>query len=136
MNVKTYENSCPLKYQNQQTHKSNTVQPIQIRHKHSNRQVNRLFRKNPARKRIMSQINGKESPMESKREPIYPPIYEPPGGILANGWSEPPQLSAKDQGDESASEVFVMPDYPFSITRTKNKPNGAIGFLPIYSDYR
>jgi len=58
-------------------------------------------------------------------EPKFSPVYNPPVGILPNGWSEPP-----------SSEDFVMPSYPFHIQRTKNKPNGAVGFLPIYSDIR
>jgi len=26
-----------------------------------------------------------------------------------------------------------MPDYPFKVSRTKGKPNGVAGFLPVYS---
>lgn len=98
----------------------------QIRGKHSARQVNRLFNKNPARRRIMKRLNKdtieNELPIP---EPKFLPVYSPPGGILSNGWSEPP-----------TSDEFIMPSYPFHIERTKNKPNGAIGFLPVYTDIR
>lgn len=29
-----------------------------------------------------------------------------------------------------------MPDYPFRVKRTGNKPFGAVGFLPVYRDVR
>jgi len=29
-----------------------------------------------------------------------------------------------------------MPEYPFKVERTRNKPNDAIGFLPVYSKVR
>jgi hypothetical protein len=41
--------------------------------------------------------------------------------ILQNGWSAP-----------EASK----PEYPFDVRRTRNKPNDAVGFLPVYSKFR
>ena len=38
-----------------------------------------------------------------------------------NTWTEPPP---------------ERPEYPFAVQRTKNKPNDAIGFLPVYNKYR
>jgi hypothetical protein len=54
--------------------------------------------------------------------PKYEAILEPK--FLTNGWSAPP-----------AGDVQV-PEYPFKVARTKNKPNEAVGFLPVYSEFR
>lgn len=57
--------------------------------------------------------------------PLDPPkfeaVFDPK--FLPNGWCAP-------------APVEVVPQYPFGVTRTKNKPNGAIGFLPVYSKFR
>lgn len=57
-------------------------------------------------------------------QPTYPPVYEN-FTMLPNGWSAPPP-----------TDTFELPDYPFGVQRTGNKPNGAVGFLPVYSDSR
>eukprot|EP00977_Amphora_coffeiformis_P002530 scaffold473_cov156-Amphora_coffeaeformis.AAC.12 len=51
----------------------------------------------------------------------YEPVIEAPE-ILSNGWTPPPTVP--------------VPDYPFRVARTKNKPNDAVGFLPVYSKMR
>lgn len=60
------------------------------------------------------------SPAIPKR--AYPAIHKPT--FLQNGWSAPP-------GPEIA-----LPSYPFHVRRTGNKPFGAPGFLPVYTDVR
>ena len=97
-------------------------QQQQRRWKHSSRQINRLFRKNPARLRIESRMGVTREPAEPLKDPTYPAIFEPQ--LLPNGWSAPP------------SENVSIPEYPFRVARTKNKPNNAIGFLPVYSEFR
>lgn len=91
---------------------------ITVRSKHSNTQIKRLFKYNPARIRI------------NKKKGIAPRYEELPQRqfkkvhsfvYLPNTWTEPP-------GER--------PDYPFTVTRTKNKPFDAIGFLPVYTKYR
>ena len=52
----------------------------------------------------------------------YPAIFKPT--FLQNGWSAPPP------------EDVVVPEYPFRVERTGNKPFGAVGFLPVYRDGR
>lgn len=52
----------------------------------------------------------------------YAPVFQPE--ILSNGWSAPP------------GEDVELPDYPFKVSRTGNKPNSATGFLPVYSKKR
>jgi hypothetical protein len=89
---------------------------------HSATQVKRLFKKNATRRRIEQRMEIDRTP-----PPLDPPKYLPvytDFTLLPNGWSAPP------------SEDFVRPQYPFSIRRTKNKPNDAIGFLPVYSKRR
>jgi len=109
---------------------TNVIQ-ISSRGKHSKRQVNRLFQNKPMRRRLMMRDQPNKEPEDTSiPEPKYPPVFDPPGGILRNGWSAPPSSLPEEEND------FVMPEYPFSIQRTKNKPNGAVGFLPIYSDFR
>eukprot|EP00429_Kryptoperidinium_foliaceum_P004934 CAMPEP_0176018834 /NCGR_PEP_ID=MMETSP0120_2-20121206/9080_1 /TAXON_ID=160619 /ORGANISM="Kryptoperidinium foliaceum, Strain CCMP 1326" /LENGTH=112 /DNA_ID=CAMNT_0017351893 /DNA_START=331 /DNA_END=669 /DNA_ORIENTATION=+ len=44
--------------------------------------------------------------------------------MLSNGWSAPP------------GPDVTIPSYPFRVSRTKNKPNDAVGFLPVYSEFR
>ena len=75
----------------------------------------------------MSRLNaGKIEEEMTIADPKFQPVFSPVGGFLSNGWSAPP----------SSEEDFVMPKYPFHVERTKNKPNGAVGFLPVYTDYR
>ena len=95
-----------------------------IRQVHSKRQRKRLFDNNPARARVEARARLGQPPKESTPPPVreYPPIFEP--HLLSNGWSAPPP------------STLDVPKYPFTITRTKNKPLGAAGFLPVYSYYR
>ena len=47
--------------------------------------------------------------------------------MLKNGWSEPP----------IEEEILKKRDeIPFGVKRTGGKPNGAVGFLPVYSNFR
>ena len=59
-------------------------------------------------------------------EPMGPPEFEPllEPQFLPNGWSAPP------------GPDVTLPNYPFRVSRTKNKPNEAAGFLPVYSEFR
>lgn len=91
-----------------------------VRFKHSSTQVNRLFKKNPARSRVESRmgIEHKMMPLEPRQ---FPSLFDVK--FLPNGWSAPPPKED-------------VPLYPFSITRTQNKPNDGTGFLPVYSKFR
>ena len=60
---------------------------------------------------------------EKDLKPKYDPVFLD-AKVLPNGWSKPPPND------------FERPAYPFDITRTKNKPNDAAGFLPVYSKHR
>ncbi|CAB9503046.1 Mitochondrial large subunit ribosomal protein (Img2) [Seminavis robusta] len=88
-----------------------------IRYKHSHRQIKR-FQNHPARLRVEKRMGIDRTPLPMD-PPKYPPVLEPI--FLPNGWSPPPQQT---------------PDYPFGVARTKNKPHDAIGFLPVYSNFR
>lgn len=91
----------------------------QYRGKHSSRQVKRLFKNNPARARVEARMAVDHSP--HPLEPAqFPPILANIK-ILQNGWSEP---------------APSRPEYPFHVRRTGNKPNNAVGFLPVYSKFR
>eukprot|EP00980_Cylindrotheca_fusiformis_P028558 scaffold22610_cov115-Cylindrotheca_fusiformis.AAC.11 len=92
-----------------------------LRNKHSSTQTKRLFNRNPARRRVQNRLGINLKP-EAPPPVTYPPILEPT--ILPNGWIPPP-----------GSDVQI-PDYPFAVSRTKNKPNDAVGFLPVYSEFR
>ena len=95
-----------------------------IRTRHSKTQVKRLFKNHPARSRVFARNDMIKKPgVVPERK--YPKVYDP-RHVLPNGWSSPP----------SAEEGFELPKYPFSVTRTAGKPNGGVGFLPVYSDYR
>lgn len=103
---------------------SKTVFTQLTRSKHSKTQVNRLFKKHPAFHRVAS----RNDTLPKRPEP--PPIkYEPLCSveILPNGWSKPP-----------TDEIVLSKrnEIPFGIRRTENKPNNAVGFLPIYSSVR
>merc|ERR1719203_2455162 len=91
------------------------------RSKHSATQVKRLFKKNPARLRLLKK-KGLPTPEPQIPVRTYDPIFKP--SFLSNGWSAPPP-----------PEVQV-PEYPFGVTRTGRKPFGAVGFLPVYRDVR
>lgn len=102
-------------------------QATSIRSKHSATQVKRLFKNNPARLRILKKQEGgaptsADTSTSSIPDRVYPQIFQPT--FLSNGWSAPPPPEVQ------------IPDYPFSITRTANKPNNAVGFLPVYRDVR
>jgi hypothetical protein len=92
-----------------------------FRNKHSSTQIKRLFKRNPARRRVESRLGINIEP-EAPPPVTYPPILEPK--ILSNGWSAPPGVEVQ------------IPEYPFTVSRTKNKPNDSVGFLPVYSEYR
>jgi hypothetical protein len=62
------------------------------------------------------------SPPQALEPPTYSPLSEEIK-ILYNGWSQP-------------LENVEIPDYPFQVRRTKNKPNDAVGFLPVYAKFR
>mmetsp|Transcript_1435 Transcript_1435/g.3238 ORF Transcript_1435/g.3238 Transcript_1435/m.3238 type:complete len:245 (+) Transcript_1435:48-782(+) len=95
------------------------------RSKHSSRQIKRLFKKNPARRRIALKNNDENYTDEGNvpEATIEPIVAEPK--IFSNGWNPP-------LGDDGAE----LRKYPFAVARTKNKPNNAVGFLPVYSEYR
>jgi len=100
----------------------------QERWKHSNRQIKKMRFKQSVmfRNKMLYKNTGVLDDILNKDVPErrFDAVYQPPNGFLPNGWSEPPP------------EDFVRPEYPFDIERTKNKPNGAVGFLPVYSDIR
>lgn len=95
-----------------------------VRSKHSATQVKRLFKNNPARLRLAKKQGlSQGTPQNIPENTTYAPIFQPT--FLGNGWSAPP----------NPSEVQI-PDYPFRVIRTGNKPFGALGFLPVYRDVR
>eukprot|EP00531_Pseudo-nitzschia_arenysensis_P008325 CAMPEP_0116127458 /NCGR_PEP_ID=MMETSP0329-20121206/6850_1 /TAXON_ID=697910 /ORGANISM="Pseudo-nitzschia arenysensis, Strain B593" /LENGTH=231 /DNA_ID=CAMNT_0003621557 /DNA_START=26 /DNA_END=721 /DNA_ORIENTATION=- len=98
-----------------------------IRSKHSSTQIKRLFKQNPAKRRIALK---QEQPVDEGviPESTMQPLGTPPK-FLSNGWSAP----LTGSGDEAAT---ATENYPFQVARTKNKPNNALGFLPVYSEHR
>jgi len=91
------------------------------RSKHSATQVKRLFKRNPARLRLLKR-KGLTAPAPQIPDRAYDPIFKP--SFLSNGWSAPP------------SPDLPVPEYPFRVSRTGRKPFGAVGFLPVYRDVR
>lgn len=101
---------------------TNTNTTCIIRWKHSERQIKRLFRKHPAILRVNQRL-GNNTDMYEPVQPLkFAPIWEPT--FLQNGWSAPPSADTE------------IPDYPFAVRRTSEKPNDATGFLPVYSNVR
>ena len=72
--------------------------------------------------RIEARNQVEKTEIEPPADPRFHAIVEPK--FLYNGWSAPP-----------GPEVQI-PKYPFHVPRTRNKPNDAIGFLPVYSEFR
>ena len=93
----------------------------QQRAKHSERQIKRLFKLHPAKVRAKERL-GIDPIKKPVEDPKFEAVFEP--RFLSNGWSAPP-------GDD-----VPVPEYPFRVARTKNKPNDAVGFLPVYSEFR
>jgi hypothetical protein len=93
---------------------------VQARWKHSSTQVDRLFKKNPVRARVEARmgLDRTQKPLQPRQ---FPSIFDVK--FLPNGWSATP----------AASDV---PEYPFRISRTSNKPNDGTGFLPVYAKFR
>ena len=93
----------------------------QLRWKHSQTQIKRIFLQHPARQRVEERLGVDRTPA-----PLDPPkfgaVFHPV--MLPNGWSAPPGPDVQ------------LPEYPFKIIRTKNKPNDAAGFLPVYTKFR
>lgn len=103
----------------------------QLRCKHSLRQKKRMAN-HPARLRVQDRLRSAEPSRSPKSTPTpelpsptptYPKVFEPE--LLINGWSAPP-----------ADQSQLIQKYPFRIPRTKNKPNDAAGFLPVYTYFR
>ena len=95
----------------------NQINLIVTRSKHSKTQVKRLFNNNPARLRLQKKANIVDKPLQydSVLKPVLSKVT-----MLPNGWIPPPS-------DEVSSLTRA---YPFSVSRTGGKPNGAVGFLP------
>mmetsp|Transcript_11877 Transcript_11877/g.24521 ORF Transcript_11877/g.24521 Transcript_11877/m.24521 type:complete len:224 (+) Transcript_11877:46-717(+) len=96
---------------------------ITIRPKHSSTQIKRLFKQNPAKRRIALKQQ------QAVDEGVIPESTMQPLGLdpkfLSNGWNAPVE-----------GESVTTEGYPFQVARTKNKPNNALGFLPVYSEHR
>lgn len=97
------------------------------RGKHSSTQIKRLFKQNPAKRRIalkqqLQQTDAIED-IDVIPESTIPPLVSDPS-ILSNGWNVPVSVDSSDN------------EIPFRVSRTKNKPNNAVGFLPVYSEFR
>jgi hypothetical protein len=113
------------------------VTPGSYRFKHSSTQIKRLFKKNPARRRLEQKQVLQQQPGGSVNdsnvvitgmmipEAQFPPVVTNVT-FLPNGWNPPP----------SPEERNNIPTYPFQVSRTKQKPNDAVGFLPVYSEFR
>jgi hypothetical protein len=110
-----------------------------IRHKHSSRQIKRLFKNNPAKRRVDNKTRnsiilqeGREEEKEEKEHstniPLaqFAPVLLNVPTTLPNGWNPPPSEDIRK----------TLPEYPFRVSRTRNKPNNAVGFLPVYSEFR
>ena len=104
------------------------ITTVAIRGKHSKTQIKRIFKNNPAFLRVASRNNALPKKLVSQPPPVtYEAFFNPT--ILPNGWSATP--SADDE------EVLKKrSELPFGIKRTGNKPNNAVGFLPVYSSVR
>jgi hypothetical protein len=116
-------------YRHHINNNNNNHHLIQQRYKHSSTQIKRLFKRNPAKRRIAlrqqrQQPGGEETSFVVVPQPRLEPLTSNPPPILPNGWN-PPLL-----------DVEIPKDYPFHVSRTKNKPNDAVGFLPVYSEFR
>ena len=88
------------------------------RSKHSNTVKKRLFKFNPGRIRKL-RAQGIFPRWEELPERQFKKVHK--FTYLPNTWTEPPP---------------TRPEYPFTVTRTKNKPFGATGFLPVYTKFR
>ena len=93
-----------------------------IRHKHSQRQVKRLFKNHPARQRVHERLGMIKTALPPPAPQFAPVVASPV--VLSNGWTPPPPAD------------LTIPDYPFAVARTGNKPNDAVGFLPVYARMR
>lgn len=95
-----------------------------LRFKHSKRQIKRLFKKHPAFHRVAGR-NDTLFKYLTPEKPIFKPQF--PVKCLPNGW----YFSSQSKEAEKFKQSL-----PFHVHRTSRKPNGAIGFLPVYSDSR
>ena len=100
------------------------------RSKHSSTQIKRLFKQNPAKRRIaLKQPTNASDEGVIPESTIQPLVADPK--FLTNGWNALIGGSAEQTATAAAAE-----GYPFQVARTKNKPNNALGFLPVYSEHR
>ena len=99
----------------------NNITTTAIRSKHSSTQIKRLFKQNPAKRRIALKQQSTTDEGVIPESTIQPLDADPK--FLSNGWSAPIEDAATE-------------NYPFQVARTKNKPNNALGFLPVYSEHR
>lgn len=105
---------------------------VATRSKHSSTQIKRIFKKNPAKRRIAAVRKQYDESIGHEGvipEPTIPPLVTDPK-ILPNGWNVPVAVDGDGHGEGRAE------DHPFQVARTRNKPNNAVGFLPVYSEYR
>ena len=103
---------------------------ISSRNKHSNRQIKRIFKQNPAFHRVSTRNATKPKKDISPPPPVTIEAIFNPTVVLPNGWSQPPLPGNDGDVDDIMKK---REEIPFGVKRTGNKPNGAIGFLPVYS---
>jgi hypothetical protein len=109
-------------------HPATSSYNITTRYKHSSRQIKRLFKNNPVRRRIdqKNRDGAVENDINIPPAQFAPVLLDNLPKILPNGWNPPPSEDIQK----------TLPIYPFQVSRTKNKPNNAVGFLPVYSEFR
>ena len=104
------------------------AQAVFTRSKHSKTQIKRIFKNNPAFLRVASRNNTlPKSIVSEPPTPTYEAFFS--ATVLPNGWVSVPS--------EDDKEVLrKRSELPFGIKRTGDKPNNAVGFLPVYSSVR
>jgi hypothetical protein len=106
------------------------------RSKHSKTQIKRKFQ-HPASLRVAAR--NETYPGQGHAAPPTPSSDLPhfvPRLVLPNGWSEPPTEENCESVAKYEEIVRKRDALGFKIGRTKNKPRGAVGFLPVYSNFR
>ena len=110
-------------------YKNKTSVTTTSRSKHSSTQIKRLFKQNPAKRRIALKEQRGSTDEGVIPESTISPLATAAPKFLTNGWSAPVGGGDGEAAAAAATTTTTIDEYPFQIARTKKQTQQCIGIL-------